>query len=99
MSNTLNIVPTGPEAPGPDGRSPNRQTSRQKAAAAVKAQAPAAPDPGQRLMIEEIEAGRFVYTVLDRSSGTVVTQASREEVAEMGQRSDYAAGRLIRAKA
>lgn len=56
------------------------------------------PDAGQRLMIRAV-GDSYVYTVVDRGSGQVVTQVSRDEVAHMGEKADYAAGALIKAKA
>ena len=98
MSN-LSLVPPGPEAAGADGRSGSHQQPRRQADPAPEAETAPAPDPGQRLIIEENGEGQLVYTVYDRASGSVVAQTSREEVTRMGLRSDYAAGSLIRAKA
>ena len=102
MSN-LSMVPPGPEAPGSDGQpSPNfyrRPGSRPAPAPQTDFVAPPF-NPEQRLVIQEDEdTGSFVYTVIDRITGQVVLQSSREEVALMSQRSDYAAGSLIKAKA
>ena len=41
----------------------------------------------------------LVYTVIDRASGAVVARVSREDVTQLGQKPDYAAGALIRVKA
>jgi hypothetical protein len=99
MSTDLSLAPIGPEAPGSDGR-PSHQPPRRQPAPAPEPETPAAADPGQRLIIQETETtGEFVYTVIDRSSGAVVARASREEVTRMGERPDYAAGALIKAKA
>ena len=102
MSNNLSIIPAGPEAPGPDGRSSSQQNPRRHppTAPAPGAEDPAAHQVGQRLVISEDEqTGAFVYTVIDRASGQVVAQTSREDVARMSQRADYTAGTLIRARA
>ncbi len=100
MSNDLALTPIGPEAPGSDGRSSFHQNPRRPPAPAPELEAPAATDPGQRLIIPETEtAGEFVYNVIDRASGLVVARASREEVTSMGSRPDYAAGSLIKATA
>lgn len=102
MSSTLSLVPPGPEAPGSDGRQPPRQNLRRRTPpvpAPQDAEAKAPADPGQRLIIQEDgDTGSFIYTVIDRASGAVVAQTSREEVARMSQKPDYAAGSLIRAK-
>jgi hypothetical protein len=100
MSENLSLAPIGPEAPGSEGRPSFHQPPRRQPAPAPEPEAPAAPDPGQRLIIQETETvGQFVYTVIDRASGAVVARASREEVTRMGTRPDYAAGALISAKA
>ena len=49
-----------------------------------------------RLVIEQGAAkGAFIYKILDRETGEVVRQLPREEVARLGDRSDYAAGAVI----
>jgi hypothetical protein len=98
-SNNLSIVPPSPEGHGSEGRSPSQQSPRRQAAPAPEAEAPPPVDPGQRLMIEEAEGGELIYTVIDRASGAVVVRASREGVAQMGRKPDYAAGSLIQVKA
>jgi hypothetical protein len=99
MSSDLSIVPPRLEGPGPDDGTPNpRQSLRRKRAPEPAPESPPQTDPGQRLVIEETSDG-LVYTVIDRASGAVVATASREEVAQLGQKPDYAAGALIRAKA
>lgn len=98
MSSDLSLAPIGPDA-GSDGRPAFQPPSRRQPAPAPEPE-PAVADPGQRLIIQELETtGEFVYTVIDRASGTVVARASREEVTRMGTRPDYAAGALIKAKA
>jgi hypothetical protein len=53
-------------------------------------------DAGQRLVIQEgIEGGRLVYTVLDRASGTVMTQIPREEAENLAALADYEAGQVV----
>ena len=99
MSNNLSIVPPSPEGHGSEGRSPSQQSPRRQAAAAAEAEAPPHPDPGQRLMIEEVDGGELIYTVVDRASGAVVARTSREAVTQMGSKPDYAAGALIQVKA
>jgi hypothetical protein len=99
LSTTLSIVPPGLEAPGSDGRQPPRQNPRRRDAQAEAAQAEAqeTADPGQRLIIQEVgDTGEFIYTVINRANGEIVAKSSREEVAQMGQKPDYAAGSLIR---
>ncbi len=98
MSSNLSIAPPAPEGSASDGRPSTQDNPRRKAASAEAPEAPPPADPGQRLVIEETDAG-LVYTVIDRASGAVVVRTSREEVAQMGSRAGYAAGALIRAKA
>jgi hypothetical protein len=98
MSSSLSIA-TPAEGLGPDGgQSSPHYAPRRPAEPAEQAEAPPPADPGQRLVIEETDDG-LVYTVIDRASGAVVARTSREEVAKMGAKSDYAAGALIKAKA
>jgi hypothetical protein len=102
MSSNLSIA-TPSEGIGQDGGQSNAHPHlrRPAGAAADAGPAPDVPppaDPGQRLVIEETDAG-LVYTVIDRATGAVVARTARAEVAQMGQKADYAAGALIRAKA
>ena len=99
MSTNLSITAPA-DGHGSDSHASNpRGVLRQGAAEAPEVEAPAQADPGQRLIIEETAEGGLVYTVIDRASGSVVARTSREAVAEMSQKPDYAAGALIRAKA
>ncbi len=63
---------------------------------------PIAPDADadQRLVIQEgTQAGLFVYTILDRTSGRVMLQIPSEDLAQLAARPDYEAGQVIKAKA
>jgi hypothetical protein len=100
MSNDLSIVPHGPDASGSDGRSPSQYQPRRRPALVSKPQGEPTADPELRLIIQELgDTGTFVYTVVDRTSGQVVHQTPREEVARMSERTDYAAGLLIKTRA
>ncbi len=104
MSSSLPLIAPGPESLGSDGQSsssPSPNPRRRPAPAAEPEPAPqAAPDPGQRLVIQEDgDTGDLIYTVIDRASGQVVAKTSREDLARMSQRADYAAGSFIKAKA
>jgi hypothetical protein len=72
-----------------------------QAAPAAKTAAPAAPPtPDQRLLIQETgQVGVFVYTVIDRSSGTVVAQIPYKQVVDLGGQGDYALGQIISTQA
>ena len=62
--------------------------------------ADAADQPDLRLIIEESEeAGSFVYTIVDRRTGKVVSRLSREEVLRLREKSNYAAGAVYDGKA
>ena len=78
-----------PAKPSPPATSDADSSTTEKAA-----------DPEQRLVIQENgETGSFIYTVIDRTSGKVVAETTREEVARMSERADYAAGSLIKTRA
>ena len=60
----------------------------------------AKPAAGYRLAIQrDMVTGEWVYTVTDRDTGAVVARLSREAVARLGLKADYAAGALVQAKA
>jgi hypothetical protein len=55
-----------------------------------------AVDADQRLAIREGTAdGLFVYTILDRASGQVMAQITREDLAKSAARPDYEAGQVV----
>jgi uncharacterized FlaG/YvyC family protein len=43
--------------------------------------------------------GKWIYTVTDRDTGEIIARISREDVAKLGLKADYAAGALVKAKA
>jgi hypothetical protein len=51
-----------------------------------------------RLVIEEVN-GRYVYKVVDRNTGRVLTQLPREEVEQLGELDGYNAGAVVSTKA
>ena len=76
--------------PGGDGHRPRREPAAE----------PPPVDHGQRLVIQQDpRTGEWLYTVIDRDSGQVVSRVTRESVARMGAQASYAAGALIKAKA
>jgi len=84
-------------APDPTYGRPAPQASADLRAAE---DAPAAEEPDLRLVIEQDETGGpLIYRIVDRRSGMIVQQFLREEVLQMGEDVDYAAGGMIRAKA
>lgn len=101
MSSNLSITAPA-DGHGSEGHAANPRGVLRKTATATEAEAEApapAADPGQRLIIEETADGGLVYIVIDRASGAVLARTSRDDVAQMSQKADYAAGTLIRAKA
>jgi flagellar protein FlaG len=53
-----------------------------------------------RLVIEEAgEPGQFIYTIIDRRTGRVVSRRARDEVLRMREDDGYAAGTLFDSKA
>lgn len=99
MSTNLSSIQPSSDGHGSDGHGASLPFPRRPVAPASQPDASPQADPGQRLIIEEGVRGELVYTVIDRASGAVVARTSREEVAQMSARPDYAAGALIRAKA
>jgi hypothetical protein len=72
--------------------------SQPSTAPAQPAPAPArtSASPDQRLVIQETgELGVFVYTILDRTSGRVITQLPCETVLDLARHPDYAAGQVV----
>lgn len=62
--------------------------------------AEAADSADLRLVIEEAdEPGSYVYTIIDRRTGRVVSQLPREDVLKLRDDQGYAAGKLIDSKA
>jgi hypothetical protein len=60
----------------------------------------ATDQPDLRLIIEEsAEEGGFVYTIVDRRTGKVVSRLSRDEVLRLREKSNYAAGAVFDGKA
>ena len=58
------------------------------------------PSSGHRLVIQQDrETGAWIYIVTDRDTGAIIARCSREEVAQLGLKADYAAGALVKAKA
>jgi hypothetical protein len=99
MSSTLSILPTGHDSLGADDHPQHRRQSGGQSAQTAESPATAAPSE-HRLIIQEVgDTGTFVYTVIDRVTGQTVHQTSREDVARMGERTDYAAGALIKTRA
>jgi flagellar protein FlaG len=64
---------------------------------------PSAEPPSQadlRLTIEEgAEPGHYIYTIVDRRTGKVISQLPREEVLRMREREGYSAGDVFDGKA
>jgi hypothetical protein len=57
-------------------------------------------DADQRLVIREgAEAGVFVYTILDRTSGQVMLQIPYADLTQLAARPEYEAGQVIDTKA
>jgi hypothetical protein len=55
-----------------------------------------ASNPNQRLVIQETgEVGVFVYTVIDRTTGQVLTQLPCETILDLARQPDYAAGAVV----
>jgi flagellar protein FlaG len=61
---------------------------------------PSAEHADLRLIIEESgEPGRYVYTIVDRRSGRIVSQMPRDDVLKLGEQKTYSAGALFKGEA
>ena len=82
------------------GLTPNPLAPEVRPAKPVGSQEPA-DQPDLRLIIEESEeeAGGFVYIIVDRRTGRIVSRLSREEVLRLREKSNYAAGAVFNGKA
>ena len=99
MSGNTNLSVTGGDPLGQDpshaSPTPDRKKGRRE-----EASAPAKHSLGQRLVIQQDPVtGECTYIVIDRDTGEVVARLSRDDVARLGLKSDYAAGSLVKAKA
>jgi hypothetical protein len=64
------------------------------------ASAPTADPADVRLIIEDDQAaGGFLYTTIDRRTGSVLRKLPRDGLLKLAEASDYAAGALIKASA
>jgi hypothetical protein len=97
MSSTLSIPPSGQDSLGADDHPQHRRQSGGRSAHGAESPAPVAASE-HRLIIQEV-GDSFVYTVIDRVTGQTVHRTPREDVARMGERTDYAAGALIKTRA
>lgn len=80
---------SAPVATTSGGDQDHESAARRQAEHAAKA-------ANYRLVIEEGPVqGTFVYKTLDSSTGEIIRQFPREQVLQMAERGDYAAGGLI----
>jgi hypothetical protein len=93
-----NAGAVGDHGHGPFQREADAQPHTADPAAAPK---PAAEDPADvRLLIEDDHAnGEFIYTTVDRRTGTVIRQLPRDRLLQLSAAPDYAAGALIKTRA
>jgi flagellar protein FlaG len=97
MSNKVSL--TSPAA-DPLAGIPSRRADGEIQPAKPAAPPEAADHADVRLIIEEAgEPGRYVYTIVDRRSGRIISQLPREEVLRLREQSDYAAGSLFKGEA
>ncbi len=77
-----------------------RATDTEIAPVAPVSPAESTGDSDLRLIIEETdEAGHYVYTIVDRRTGRVVSRLARDEVLRLREKSNYAAGDVFDVKA
>ena len=88
---TLSSAPADPGL-GTAARAPTQEV---RAALASQA-AEGASRPDLRLIIEEApEPGHYIYTLVDRRTGKIVSRLPREEVLRMREQPTYAAGAVF----
>jgi flagellar protein FlaG len=93
------VSPIGPAA-DPVSGVPALRVGGEVQAVRNPAPAPAAEHSDLRLIIEESgEPGHYVYTIVDRRSGRIVSQLPRDEVLKLGERKTYSAGALFKGEA
>jgi flagellar protein FlaG len=97
MSSKVSL--TNPAA-DPLGGIPSRRADGEVQPVKTATPAPTADHADLRLIIEETGApGQYVYTIVDRRSGRIVSQLPREDVLKLREQSDYAAGSLFKGEA
>ncbi len=99
MSSSASLSIGGGDAIGSESShsAPTLESKRGKRTAADPAPK---PNSGHRLVIQQDPAtGKWIYTVTDRDTGEIIARISREDVAKLGLKADYAAGALVKAKA
>jgi flagellar protein FlaG len=101
MINSLKAGVVAPEVSNTQRTSEPEPQSARAAPKPAPAPPPAAP-PGSdlRLVIERDSDNAFyVYRLVDRTTGKVVVELPRDQVAEMGGQASYSAGSVARATA
>ncbi len=96
----INTVNTAVQLGDPDDRhAPQRQAAPHDAPSAPVALA-ADSQPELRLVIEfDAEQNTMIYKMIDRATGAIVSQMSRDDLVRMSADPEYAAGAVIRTKA
>ena len=67
-------------------------------APAAPSAAPAPRESHVRLLIQKVDAGPYVYTVLDRATGRVIAQLPSSDVLSLMSDRAYVAGTLVKTK-
>lgn len=99
MEMSSKVSPITPAADPIAGIAPRRVESEVPPVKAPEP-APVADHADLRLIIEESgEPGRYVYTIVDRRSGRIVSQLPRDEVLKLGEQKTYSAGALYKGEA
>jgi hypothetical protein len=90
---------------GVSDRTPDRRQDRQGEGGYPPAPAEtpvpgAAPGSDLRLVIErDAEGAYYIYKLIDRTTGVVVAELPRDQVANMAKGEGYTAGAVVRTKA
>jgi len=101
MSNSVAVSSvTAPAADPSVGQSAYSQSEILSPTAVIEDQTTVSNPADLRLVIEEDKAaGAFVYKTVDWRTGEVVQQLPREQVLQMREAQNYAAGKLFATKA
>jgi hypothetical protein len=96
----INIIKSSADFGDQPDRRPPRPYVEAEAAQAPGAQAVLAPQSDIRLLIEQdANGGGFIYKLVNRATGEVISELSRDELIRMSADPKYTAGKVVDTKA